>query len=153
MHFAGAPCTLLIKTLCIVKMKENPILKLGIENDPAVLLLRFYDAPRIFNEKLKVIGTDEGNLLAINKKLEILSIDKESSEIIRFMNSSPQALVNCITAYKEYGKEVTHASSEELEIECVKRLENSIREIDFAALENINNWWSCIVAQAYEGNL
>jgi len=117
-----------------------------------VLLLRFFDIPRIVGDNMIAIGSDDGSLIVVNDKLEILSIDDNNSEFIRFVNSSPHAFVGCISAYKEYKVEVRNSIAEK-EKSCVTRLKNKIEEIDSAALSGENNWWSCIISQAFEGNL
>lgn len=134
-------------------MTENPVLNLGLAGDPGVLCLEFFAEPYVLNDVLTVIGTDDATLLALDAASRVVSVDEKDGSRSRFVNSTPEALTRCVRSYQRYAEEISAATSEADELGCVRRLEHAIRNADEAALADAENWWACVVGQAYEGNL
>lgn len=132
-------------------MIKNPVLQIGMEKKPEALMLDFFQPWKRNN--LLIIGTDEGTLIAVYDNGQLVSVDPDTLEFIRYMNASPTHLVQCIAAYVSYGVAVSETTTEEQALDCVKSFETAINKADASALGKADNWWSCIVAQAYEGNL
>ena len=134
-------------------MAGNPVLNLGLAADPGVLCLTFFDQPYLLNGILTVIGSDDATLLALDAASRVMSVDEKDGSRSRFVNSTPEALLRCVRSYQRYAEEISATTSEDGELGCVRRLEHAIRKADELALADDENWWACVVGQAYEGNL
>jgi len=132
---------------------DNPVIEAGILPEPGVLLLTFYPEPEFIGDDLLVIGDDEGTKLAMRPDGMIISVDKETLALVRFVNSSPERLAECIRAYVRYCERIGSCSSEAEELECVDQFEREVREIDADALADPEQFWATIVEQARDGML
>ena len=132
---------------------ENPVFKSGIPHDPGVLLLTFYPEPEFVGDDFLVIGDDEGTKLAMRPDGMIISVNKETFAVVRFVNSNPECLAECIRAYGRYCECIQNCSSEAEELECVDQFEREVRGIDTDALADPEQFWATVVEQARDGML
>jgi len=132
---------------------NNPIIECGIKSDPGILSLVFYESSQKVSDTLTLVGYDDDWAIAINNYNQVFAIDQQSHHYINFINSTPEAFSQCLQAYTTFLNAVDTDSSPSNQLCSVKQLEQAINEIDAVALQESNNWWSCIVQKVYEGKV
>jgi hypothetical protein len=132
---------------------DNPFFEAGTPEYDDVLMVSFYESPVDVGNGLRIWGDDVGTRIAVRSNSEVISLDQESNQFIRLVNTSPASFERCFRAYKAYAAQVSQFKSEAEQLECVKKLEMKLLQCDSKAMKDKNSWWSSILAQAYEGNL
>jgi hypothetical protein len=115
------------------------------------LLLHVAEVPRIDHDGFITIGDDYGTELRVRMSDgAVYSIDPEGKLPTRFVNSSIKQLGECVDAFQLYLQAATIGDDTS---ELAQTLRSAVARIDEPALNNPQNWWSCIAEQVDDGLL
>jgi hypothetical protein len=134
-----------------VDIREIEVALADLPPEYEPLLLTFYRPPLQVSDHRVVIGNDGDAELHVELDSgHVLSVAAHGGPT-RFVNSSIARLRASIDAYVRYADRVTGVNDDADARHLVEQLRRAIANIDNAATENPEAWWSVILEQADDG--